>query len=478
MFLWRQWAGFAVSEQVRFASEAIRAADPKAFVMVHAGLSLIKQDTAWFTSDDIQNAAHVDRYGTSFWIPLHPKTPSDHAEPENQSAWLRRVDPLYWCHEFYPNHGHWGQPPEPRNLKRLVWSAIAGGPSGFTYWQWRSERFGNETNGWGLRNPDGSSTARSDVADGIAAVLKKHGHRLAGTRRPRSRVAMLFSHESDLLSRIETLPICFADLNDVDFSVEYSYKRAIRAAYSLYTHLGEPPDWVTPGDDLSGVKLLHITAAEVISAKAAKWLTAYVQGGGTLVAEMPFACRDDNTWLATSRPNHGLDALLGCKEGERIVVQPGDLAKFRNGPSVKAGGWRVELVPGKGKVLATWPNGTAAAVHHRVGQGQVFTLGVSLALSNSDRWREPSVTQTSRLLSAAGLRPWPWTTDQVNVFRRCGPDREVWIVLNVGDRERVVKLPASAVEVWEAGGTLNARNELRIPGGGTWVAELPPLTTR
>jgi len=114
LYLWRQWVGSAVAEQVRFVAEAIRKVDPKAFTLVHSGMSSIVQDPACTTSDDMLNAALTDRYGTSFWIPLHPTTPMDFTAPDYQSDWLRRVDPEYWLHEFYPNHADWCQPPTPR----------------------------------------------------------------------------------------------------------------------------------------------------------------------------------------------------------------------------------------------------------------------------------------------------------------------------------------------------------------------------
>jgi len=68
-----------------------------------------------------------------------------------------------------------------------------------------------------------------------------------------------------------------------------------------------------------------------------------VHDGGTLVAEFPFACRDDNTWVSVRRPNHGLEDLLGCREAERLVLDSGMSfpAAFVSGEKIEPERWRV-----------------------------------------------------------------------------------------------------------------------------------------
>lgn len=474
MFLWRQWAGFAVAEQVRFVAEAIRAIDKKAFIMVHVGGSLVAQDPAWAASDDFQNAARTDRYGTSFWVPLHPKTPMDHAAPEYQSSWLRRVDPLYWCHEFYPNHANWCQPPDPRTLKRLIWSAIAGGAAGFTFWQWRSERVGNEANGYGLRGIDGSPTPRSAVADGIADVLRRYGSRLVGTRRVGSPVALLYSHASDLVGRIQLMPGGLEDLSREPGRTDYPYKRAIRAAHALYLHAGQPPDWVVAGDDLAEVALLHVTGMELTDAKTADWLRAFVRRGGTLVIEFPFACRDERTWVTPARPAHGLEDLLGCREADRVIARAADIATFTGGPRIPARDWRVTLEPAGGRMTAKWPDGTAAAVSHVYGKGRVLVFGIGLALAYDDTWRGPVTREFNRLLRTAGVRPAPWRKECVSVLRRRGRHGEIWFVMNDGDTAATIRLPAAPGAVWEQADARRRGRNLWLDTGATWIGEMPP----
>jgi beta-galactosidase len=477
MFLWRQWAAYAVAEQVRFVSETIREIDPKAFIMVHVGGSSIVQDPICGTSDDMLNAATTDRYGTSFGIPLHPKTPVECAAPDYQSDWLRRIDSMYWCHEFYPNRGKWCRPPEPYVLNRLVWMAIAGGCAGFTFWQFRSERVGNETNESGLREIDGSPTARSEVTDSIAGILARHGKRLVGTKRIPSRLAMLYNRQSDMIGRIEIMSPYWNEISIERGNDQYPYKWALKKAHALYLQTGEPVDWIVSGDDIGKYRLLHVTCNEMIDGKTADWLRGYVYEGGTLIVEFPFACRDENTWVSQARPSHGLKDLLGCREGSRIVTGDGykDVATIEPlGLEVQVRQWRIELIPEGGKVIAKWQDGSAAGIQHDYGKGKVYCFGVNLALASNDSWDDPLLAIWQWFLKRAGVKAWPWTGDRrVWIRRRRGKDREIWFVFNLNEESRNVSLPAQPRTVWQENGCSLHNLRLKMAAGATWIAELP-----
>lgn len=470
MFLWRTWATHAVTEHVRFVSEAIKDVDPSAFVLVHVGGCSVIQDAASDANDDILMASgsSTDRYGTSFPVSLHPSSPIQHANPDLISDWIRRVDPEYWCHEFYTNHGNWCQPPDPQVLNRLIWMAISGGTAGFTFWQYRSERVGNETNGYGMREIDGSPTDRSRVADGIAGILREHGGSLSGTRRPASRIALLYSRESDLLSRVTEMQEIFIH-NEAD-NYSYPYKRAIQAAHALYLNRGETVDWVIPGDDLSAIPLLHITAAEMVDSALADQLREYVSKGGKLIVEYPFACRDENTWVSVTRPNNGLADLLGCSEASRVMMA-GSEVRFTDGIEVSASGWKVDLIPEGGQVIAEWSDGNPAVIKHNYGKGIVYTLGVSLALSYTNAAIDSCTQALDLILDDLGLESNPSTCDGVWIRRRIAEGREIWFVFNITQTSQSVEIPREPAAIWqEADCTLDGSNLYMAPGS-TWVAE-------
>ncbi|MHB1458461.1 MAG: beta-galactosidase [Armatimonadota bacterium] len=479
MYLWRQWAAYAVSEHVRFASDAIHNTDPNARVIAHVGCCSVFQDPACDASDDMLNAKTVDRYGTSFPINLDPSTPIEHANPDYISDWLRRVDPLYWCHEFYPNGADWCRPPQNDVLNRLIWMAISGGASAFTFWEYKSTRQGGNagTNGWGLREIDGSQTERGLVADKIAAALKKHGSKLAGTTRIPSKIALLYNRESDLLARVQEMTGGWNNSNHENESTSYYYKRAIKAAHAIYLACGKTVDWVIPKDDLSNVSLLHVTASEMIDADAADWLKDYVHKGGCLVVEYPFACRDSNIWVSKHRPNHTLDDLTGCRETRRMVESNNiaDIAKFQDNITITARRWRIDLMPLGGEIIATWQDGAVAAVKHSYGKGTVYTLGVNVSLGFSDTFDDPAINLFTYLIDEAKIVPDFIQEKGLWVRRRIGNDREIWFVFNISDSINKLELPCKPVEIWQ-GPDIATNLSLQLLPGETWVSEMPLRT--
>jgi len=474
LFLWRKWAGYAVSQQVRFVAKALRETDPTAHILVHVGGSLIRQDPICSTSDDFQNrAAGVDRYGTSFWIPLHPRSPSDHAAPELQSSWLRRVDPNYWCHEFYPNHANWCLPPDKGTLRRLIWSAIAGGAAGFTFWQYRSERVGCETNGYGLVNIDGSQTERGEVADSIASALKENGGHLAASKRVSSGVALLYSHDSDMISRIQKFPSGIESIEQEQETRDYPYKRAVSAAHTLYHFLGLDPEWVIPGDSLDDVALLHITGAEMIDTKTAEWLKAFVQKGGKLIVELPFACRDERTWITSETPSNGLDELLGFIERDRVVASKEDSFSL-NGVVLPAGDWCIALETcGAGKVLSKWSDGRTAVVKSSYGKGVAISMGGSLALGFSDTWDAPAFKALGKLVESLDIPLPGWTGSGLVVNKRAGETEDYHFVFNYSDKSLSAILPLESAKTMDAQGFTDSNGTISLASGGLWIGRTP-----
>ncbi|MBT4823142.1 MAG: hypothetical protein HON70_45980 [Lentisphaerae bacterium] len=453
MFLWRKWAGWAVSEQVRFVCDIIREEDPKAPVLVHAGCCDVLRDPACDSCDDPLNARHADRYGFSCNLLHWPTDPHHHDSAEFQAAWLRSVDPFYWCHELYPNSSDWCRSTKPSTLARHIWMAIAGGCSALTFWEYRSVRMGIRANGFGIREIDGGPTERSEVCDAIAGVVRDHSAMLASAQRVPAKIALLFSKDSDLLQRLTKMKTWMGDAEGMRPDVDYGYKHALRGAHLLYTGAGQDVDFVSGGGDLSGIGVLHVTCCELIDEKTAESLRAYVMAGGVLVAEFPFAARDERTWIHTLRPGYGLHELTGCRELSREVTvsDPPDIATFPQGRQIRAQGWRIRLAPEDADPIAYWNDGSVAATRRKLGKGSVYALGVNVSLSFSGEWQDPAFGVFEWLLHDVGVpHPQDGRARDVWIRRRRGESGEVWFIFNVADAERVVSLPAPPVSIWHA----------------------------
>lgn len=371
MMLWKTWCTWAVSQHVRNVYEGIKAGDPDKEVMCHVGCCQVLNDPLEDGTDDIANKEAVDFYGTSFPVSLFPKNGLEIGMPLTIGDWLRRVDENFWIQEFYPCQQEWGKEPDPNILKRILWMSLATGCQGWTYWQYRSERVGNESNGWAMREINGKSTKRSDVCDHIGKKLQEFGDVFAGSKRPKAAVAQIFHKEQDLLSRLEEWKQNF--IVDDAKAVFHKYKKQLQNHHTAFSiNLVNGMDFVTWNDDFSDYKAVSMAGDELITANMAKKMKDYVKDGGNLIIEYPFAERDINTWVSLERPNNNLDDLIGFKETQRYNENHN--AEYKN-TSLKDVPIYIEgEISPNAEVIGYWDNGKPCGIKHRYGKGCVYTL--------------------------------------------------------------------------------------------------------
>lgn len=445
MFLWRLWAADSVASQVEFATNAIKEADPDATVMCHVGASTMFQDPACDTSNDLLNSKKVDFYGTSLGVPMNPETPYQFNEAFFLSSWLKRVDSNWWCQEFYTNTGPWWREAKPAFVEEAALMVIGAGCHGFTFWQYRSERLGEESNGFGMRNIDGSPTPRSIRCDKIAAFLKNEGADFAKTFAPDSDVAIFFDPENQLLMRIQHMQCTLAGIENIGEEYEYSYKKMVRGAHSLFRRLGHRADFALPGDDLSKYRAVLVSCLEMTNPNIAKTLTDYVENGGCLLIEYPFACRDTNTWVSPTRPNLGLDALTGCREVHRVdfSCDMGNKIFFDSQEEI-CDGWHVTLEPTteNASVIGRWEDSSPAVIEHQFGKGRVITSGGSFSIAVHDNQSSPVPHLFKKLLDYAGIA---YEESDIWTALRRSDKHEYRFFYNVGKDEKEVMLDAYPV---------------------------------
>lgn len=438
LFLWRRWAGVSVANQVELVTEAIRKADPDIPVMCHIGASSVVQDPACDTSRDLLNKTKVDWYGCSLPIELCPSTPVTFNQALYQSSWMRRVDSEYWCYEFYPSKAPWSRRAAPGFIEQSILMAIASGCRGFTFWQFRSERYGEESDGYGMRNIDGTDTPRSLRCDRIANFLARTDKNFASSSPRKSKVAVYFDDKTDLLMRIQLMLCPLMSVEEINEIYDYTYKKALQGAHATLRRLGYTADFVVDGDDLSDYKAVVVSSLEMTDEKVAKTLTDYVKNGGSLLIEYPFACRDDITWVSPKRPNSGLDELTGCREVDRSVFAPevSDIVHFE-GFCEKTDGWHVtlETVADNVEVLGRWENGTPAVVERKVGNGSVITSAGNFAMYSFDNSDSKIPFVYNRVLENAKLSA---EVSSLWTYSRYSVDYEYRFIFNTSDKIETV----------------------------------------
>lgn len=477
MALWREWAAISVTGTVRSVTEQIRHSDSSRPVMFHRGSLDVITDIAWDAGDDVANAqSGCDWYGYSCAVEFHPVTPIDYALVGFQGDWMRRVDPKNWCHEFYPREAEWQRSPDLRHLKQQSLMTLSAGTKGFTWWQYRSERVGNESNGYGLVEINGESSNRSDYAAKLGKILQQHGKTLLESSAPKAPVAILHDRASDMVSRMSIFGNYFSRLPE---GAKVSpYKKALRAAHALHWMHNVERDIVLPGDDLSGYRFLHVSVMEIMVLETAKWLTNFVTNGGFLFVEYPFACRDVNTWVSSERPNCGLSALLGCTEADRIEIdhRGEDWVNWPEAGTIQAAGMRCDFEVQSGKVLARWADDKPAVVMNQVGQGTVLTSGLNLALSSEDGTNLNVRAAFQQILGWAEIQPLlPFEyCGHVICQRRIVKNGQINFLYNL--QEESAKFPerfASAHEDWLGELEATPSDQVLLPGKETWVGFNP-----
>ncbi len=105
-------------------------------------------------------------------------------------------------------------------------------------------------------------------------------HRAPTPLRSEWDVAIFFDPENRLLMRIQHMQCTLAGIENIGEEYEYSYKKMVRGAHSLFRRLGHRADFAVPGDDLSKYRAVLVSCFEMTNPDIARALTDCVKNGG------------------------------------------------------------------------------------------------------------------------------------------------------------------------------------------------------
>ncbi len=378
LFLWRKWARWSLSNRLATFYRAVKDIDPARPVIAHVGIPAVQQDAAGDVSDDVQNAAVVDFYGTSFGVVNNFTNLIEESTPFMLCDWLRSVSEYFWVYELYPDWGNWNPPASLYDFKLRVWAAIAGGAKGLLYWQYRAERIGSECNLAGLVNIDGSFREISHESGRIARFVKEHQDFLMNARVKDDGIAILFDIDSDLINRIENTGKP-GEHNSFELMGEfpYHYKKAVSGAYALFREAGYSCRIIDSRNltgEIRNFRLIYIPQGFMLDDAALALLKQFTAEGGTVIAEEGIALRDHRTWVRPCWPSAEAQEIFGASIYERVSTG----FRRENMGAIAAGGYVSYLRPAPGsEVMARWESGAAAAVR----KGGAVLLGTSLGVS-------------------------------------------------------------------------------------------------
>jgi beta-galactosidase len=197
------------------------------------------------------------------------------------------------------------------DIKRHIFSGIAGNLKGFIFWQYRPEILGREAPAWGLTYPDGSETPWLRSFSEIGKVLQKNSKFLLKAFPPKAEIALLYNPENMIFSWVST----GTEETAIQSLLGY-HKSLYNSNYSV--------DFVHPmeikNNILKKYKVLIIPFSYVIDKDLCNEIKVFVKNGGVLVGEANFAGWNmENGHHEKIIPGYGLNKVFKCRQG---LVEP------------------------------------------------------------------------------------------------------------------------------------------------------------
>ncbi|MEM1509135.1 MAG: beta-galactosidase [Thermofilaceae archaeon] len=279
----------------------------------------------------------------------------------------------FWVMELQggPTDGYFNSPigytPEPGELRKWAYQAIAHGVEGVVYFRWRTACFGREQYWHGILNHDGEVNRRYLEVKELGEELERVTGEVAETRFE-SRVAVVFSYDSLWATLIERGFYC-AD-----------YYSQVLATYRELWRLGVNTDVIPPTADLSKYKVVFVPFLYLTDNELNAKLKEYVKGGGLLVASARTSVKNENNNVYCNGLPGELVDLFGARIVDYTTVCREERALITVERHVlQAFGWLEELKPTTAEVIGlhefSWLKGKPAITLNQFGKGLAVYVG-------------------------------------------------------------------------------------------------------
>lgn len=460
-FVSSEWTSFHANQ----AETIRRYADPRQFITSNfGGLGWADRFNRHQVAQVLDLASWDDYVGVEHFDPVRNASTYEslpHFDPWRNGAthdlvrgWRQRN---FWVMEMQPAFVNWAPVSNAVDrgvVRDMVWQAIGHGADGISFWQWRAGPKSIGPYHGSLVGPD--TTPRpvfAEVAQ-AAAEMAAASPAFAGTS-PKSEVAILHDYDSRWAIDLYRQSARYDQV-----SVLLGYYRALRRR-------AQSVDIVDPSCDLSQYRLIAAPSLNILSPELAGRLTAYVEHGGCLLLGPRSGMMSGHFELNLPRGPGPLVPELGGRVEEYYALVDdvpvdgawgsGTATIWAELLSAQAADAKTVLRYGAGN---GWLAGQPAALERRLGRGQICYLGAVLDGGLMDRIARA-------LCDAAGVDPAPIDApDSVEVCRRVGSGREVFVLINHGRTSATVRLPAPMADL------IRGRRVDQVTLGGYDVAVL------
>jgi len=366
--LWERFLRENAAAQLRWCVEALREADPAAHVVAASEASPCR-------------------------IPDIAAVASEVSDPACRVSGAPVLFADDWCRRQARGKRLWvvgASVRDERSVRRAAWGALAATTPRVVFECWRPDRWaGSEEPA--LVGHDGEPTRRLLHVGWFLGLLEAHPELAEATPLPPEAAVLVVPESARYWSAAGKPEI---------------YERALRGAWLALVSRGAHVAFTRP-EDLEGLPLLYVPLAPAVSAESAAALRNYLEAGGRVVAESPFARYDPLARAGDECPGFGLSEVFGATASEppREVADPAPTFTGRGGSFPACLLWQ-PLLATEGSAKARFSGGGAAIVDNAWGRGAARLLATSPAsgLGGPDWKRHSRVILDSLAFARVRLR--------------------------------------------------------------------------
>ena len=261
--------------------------------------------------------------------------------------------------------------PETRILNN--WLVIGHNAKSILCWNYRSRYSDTQVGNFNLMAWDGTETPRSKLHSEMAENFNRHAE-LLNTCAPEPEAAVLVA---------DSLRFCAqaTHCGDSGHGGDYANFDASRlGAFKFLWDMNIDFDGVAEChlSNIGKYKVILLPLIENMSPEIAAALRNYVKNGGTLIAESPFAFKDENNFLHGKAPVYGLDEVFGAFTRDREGVESASDIIYKDKSRAKVHFLWHPYELSTGTAEASYEDGRAAVVSNKFGKGKAIVAGTEV----------------------------------------------------------------------------------------------------
>ncbi len=338
------------------------------------------------------------------------------------------------------------KPVDSNDIKRFVFSGIAGNLKGFIFWQYRPEILGREAPTWGLTYLDGSTTPWLEAYAETGKVLQKNAGFLLDAQPAKAEIAVLYNPENQIFAWEAT-----GNEKNATDSILGIHR-------SLYEH-NYVVDFIHPREFpsvLQNYRVLILPFPYLFNEQITSVIEEWVRNGGVLISESYTAAWNREKGRHEKIvPGYGLHKVFGARQS---IVEPADeenrveIVTVKDMPFIKKGTSVIgsiikETFKTEGaEILAEFKTGEPAITYFEYGRGKAVQIGSYLGLV----YHRSQVKSNGELI--AGLVEYcikikkPETNKKVRVDLLSKDDQEMLIIQNLENKSQLVQINFSGIK--------------------------------